>query len=455
MNDYLRVPYANGSSFASQLLYRELASRGHEVSVVGPTDPSARPDELPASRVELAAIPLRNHPGVRLAVPTPKGLEALVAADLQLLVAQTCQAMLYAGVWLRRTRGVPFVCVNTVHMPAVYNVMLPDRLHQSPAVNRFFQESLVPWVESHNVAVYNQADCLVVLSAGLERYWRKLGVESPIHVIPRAIEPSIFEGGEGDPFPAQAKRGGRLLVICRHTREKEVDRLLEIFAHHLAPRDPRLTLTLVGDGPDHDAFVAHAARLGVADRTFFPGERTLSEMPRWYRHADLFVYTSLSETYGQVISEALYCRLPVVAFDDGMGVAGQVTDGADGYLVRPGRADTDAAFTARVLELLADDAKREAFAETARRLALRRSDRTRIVDRYYEAFEEARVHRLAAGSLDHEPALPSLAHWGLLHGIAGGMGLLRPPAVVNRRKSPTPSWSVPAPIAAAAEAVAP
>jgi glycosyltransferase involved in cell wall biosynthesis len=463
MNDYLRVPYANGSSFASQLLYRELALRGHEVSVVGPADPIARPDELPASRVELAAIPLRNHPGVRLAVPSKKGLEALVAADLQLLVAQTCQAMLYAGVWLRRTHGVPFVCVNTVHMPSVYNVMLPDRLHRSATVNRFFQESVLPWVESHNVAVYNQADCLVVLSPGLERYWRKLGVESPIHVIPRAIEPSVFEVDAGDdPFPARAARGGRLLVICRHTREKEIDRLLEIFAHHLAPRDPRLTLTLVGDGPDHDAFRRAAARLGIADRAFFTGERTLSEMPRWYRHADLFVYTSLSETYGQVISEALYCRLPVVAFDDGMGVAGQITDGVDGYLVDPGRSGGDAAFAARVFELLGDDAKREAFAEAARRLAIRRSDRTRIVDRYYEAFEAARVHRLAAGSLGAPPAalgvdagaVAMLAQWGFLHGVAGGMGLLRSPAIVNREKSPTPTWSVPSAGAAAAEAVA-
>jgi hypothetical protein len=212
---------------------------------------------------------------------------------------------------------------------------------------------------------------------------------------------------------------------------------------------------LVGDGPDHDAFVRHAERLGLADRVFFTGERTLAEMPRWYRNADLFVYTSLSETYGQVVSEALYCRLPVVAFDDAMGVSGQITDGVDGYLVSPNEAGADAVFAARVLELLGDRAKREGFAEAARRLALRRCDRTRIIDRYYEAFEEARMHRLAAGALDQEPAGALLAQWGLLHGIAGGMGLLRPPAVVNRRKSPTPSWSLPAKVAAAAEAVAP
>ena len=44
------------------------------------------------------------------------------------------------------------------------------------------------------------------------------------------------------------------------------------------------------------------------------------DTPKWYRHADVFVYTSLSETYGQVVSEALWCGLPVVAFVDDKGV---------------------------------------------------------------------------------------------------------------------------------------
>lgn len=443
MNDYLRVPYANGSSYASQLLHRELSARGHRVTVVGPNDPAARPEELPPSRVELASIPLRNHPGVQLAMPSQAGLESLGKAGLQLLIAQTCQAMLFAGVWLRRTHGVPYVCVNTVHMPSVYNVMLPDMLLQSASARNLFQDKLVPWVESHTVEVYNESDCLIVLSPGLERYWRKLGVTAPIRVIPRAIEPSVFENGDGaDPFEPEATRGGRLLVVCRHTREKEIDRLLEIFAHHLAPARPELTLTLVGDGPDHESFIRKAAALGVEGRTFFAGERSLSEIPRWYRNADLFVYTSLSETYGQVISEALYSRLPVVAFDDGMGVSGQITDGVDGYLVDPRAEDGDATFAARVLDLMGDAGKREAFAAGARRLALRRCDRTRIVDRYYEAFEEARAHRTAAGDSVYKDTTALLARWTFMHGLTGAIGLMRKPAELNRRKSPTPTWEL-------------
>src|SRR5690606_30028893 len=57
LNDYVRVPYANGSSFASQFLHREFRRRGSEVTVVGPNDPKAKPEELPESSVCLASLP--------------------------------------------------------------------------------------------------------------------------------------------------------------------------------------------------------------------------------------------------------------------------------------------------------------------------------------------------------------------------------------------------------------
>ena len=42
LSDYLRLPYANGATFACQFLYRELRKRGCEVTVIGPADPAAR-----------------------------------------------------------------------------------------------------------------------------------------------------------------------------------------------------------------------------------------------------------------------------------------------------------------------------------------------------------------------------------------------------------------------------
>ena len=441
-NDYVRVPYANGSSYASQFLHREMSARGHEVTIVGPSDPDAKPAELPPRHLSMSSIPLRNHPGFRLAMPSQASLEALRGAHFDMMLVQSASGLLFAASWLRQRHGVPLVCVNTVHMPSVYNVLLPDALNRVGPVNRVFQDGLLPLVESQTTGVYNSGDALVCLSPGLKRYWQSCGVEVPIYVIPRAIERRIFDRvGQHDPFAESAAPGGRVLVVCRHAREKEVDRVLRIFARYVVPRVDAATITLVGDGPEHEGLKALAKELGIEQRAHFVGEQGLEQMPAWYRHADAFVYASLSETYGQVVSEALWCGLPVVAMDAGMGVAGQVTDGKDGYLLDPKAPDADARFGARVEAILTTPGLHRRLSDDAVRNAKDRSDPEACVQRYFEVFEVARDHARRTPPRSPVGAYGSLASWAGLHTLAGALGLLRRPVELNRNGAATGSWT--------------
>jgi glycosyltransferase involved in cell wall biosynthesis len=283
---------------------------------------------------------------------------------------------------------------------------------------------------------------LVCLSPGLKRYWQERGVEVPIHVIPRAIEKHIFDRTEqADPFASDAAPGARLLVVCRHAREKEVDRLLRIFARYVFPRVKGATLTLVGDGPEHEALKELTKELGIDHRTYFEGEQGLQQMPAWYRHSDLFVYTSLSETYGQVISEALWCGLPVVAMDDGMGVAGQVTDGEDGFLVDPRSEEADRQFAAHIELLLTKAVLRRQMSERATRNAKDRSDPEVCVTRYLEVFEVAKDHARRNPEGSQLVAYRSLARWAGMHSTVAAMGLMRKPVELNRNHAITGTWT--------------
>jgi glycosyltransferase involved in cell wall biosynthesis len=443
LNDYVRVPYANGSSFASQLLYREFSARGHDVSVVGPRDPLATSAELPRRHVELPSLPLRIHPGVHMPFPSREALATVAAQNFDIVLGQTGSALLELGIWLRRTRGVPMLCVNTIHLASVYDVILPDVLHASERFKGFCESTVVPFMEAASARMYNASDGLIVLSEGLKSYWQERGVRVPIHVIPRCIDPSVFDGVDRpDPFPQTAPRGHRLLCICRHTREKSVSRLLRIFAELVAPAVPDATLTLVGDGPDHDVFRAEALELGIADRTFFPGEQALADISGWYQHADVFVYSSLSETYGQVVSEALWSGLPVVAFEDGMGVSQQIDAGRNGILVPPGPDERAAnwRFASEVAALLRDPARRHMFGQTARRLARERSSVPVAVGRYYQAFESAREHCLRTRHGKRDRALLPIWRWTALHSLTCALGTLRAPAVLNRNGQRQPGW---------------
>lgn len=451
ISDYVRIPYANGSSFATQFLYREFTQRGHRVTVIGPSDAQAQDRELPRDFIALRSVPLRSHPGLRLPLPDRRALRRIATARFDLVLAQASSQVLDLGLWLREQRGVPFVCVHTLHLPSAYNVLFPDALIGKKRVERFLSEHVLPKVEEHAAAVYNRADGLIVLAPSFRSYWRQRGVRVPIHVIQRNIDASVFDAPAGScPFPAAAPAGGRLLTLCRHTREKGLARLLTLFAQRIAPHNPRATLTLVGDGPDHDAFKAQAERLGVANRVFFPGEVSLRTVPQWYRHADLFLYTSLSETYGQVVSEAMWCGLPVVAFDDGMGVAGQVEDGETGYLIFPEpETEADAAFGERVLRLLDDRAHLEALSISAAERTRERAGADSYIDRYLAAFASAQQHcaatqptlRLPAKRWLHGQGL--LARWAAMQAAAAALGLMRSPAVLNRHGRMPPPWDPP------------
>jgi 1,2-diacylglycerol 3-alpha-glucosyltransferase len=445
LNDYVRIPYANGSSFATQFLYREFRARGHQVTVMGPRDPDARPQDLPERHVALHALPLRTHPGVRLPMPTPRSLARARAQRVDLLLGQTATELTQLGVYLRATQHVPFLCVNTLHLGSAYEVLLPEALADNSAAHALFRQRLIPWIERHCAASYNQTDGLIVLCDGLEQYWHERGVKVPIHVIARSVDPAIFDRpSTGDPFDPRCKPGARLLCVCRHTREKNVSRLLETFALHIAPRRPDATLTLVGDGPDHDTFRAQAQRLGVQHRVFFPGEFPVTEMPAWYRRADLFVYMSLSETYGQVIGEAMWSGLPVVALADGMGVSHQLADRQGGVLVPAVSGQiTDRVFAAEVLQLIGRPLHRRALGEQARTQARVRAHPSRIVERYYEAFEHARSHSLqTVEQRIDRPLAPfhALARWLCVQGTVAGLGCLRPPSIINRHGRAQPGW---------------
>ena len=68
------------------------------------------------------------------------------------MLAQTGSAMLEAGVWLRARRGVPLVCVNTIHLPSVYKLVLPEALYETRADDAF-REHVIPWVEQRRSAL--------------------------------------------------------------------------------------------------------------------------------------------------------------------------------------------------------------------------------------------------------------------------------------------------------------
>jgi hypothetical protein len=188
---------------------------------------------------------------------------------------------------------------------------------------------------------------------------------------------------------------------------------------------------------------------GVGHRVFFPGEVAFTRMPDFYAHADLLVHTSLSETYGNVLGEALWCGTPTVAFADGMGTSAQIEDGVNGILVSPGNgfgdAQADAAFGRAVLDLLADPHARAALGQAAARVARERCSPRAVQRLTADAFRHAQDHAAASGLraaangprvLEWLTTWRHFRSWAVFNGSIYVAGHIRPPYAKSHRLHP-------------------
>jgi glycosyltransferase involved in cell wall biosynthesis len=149
--------------------------------------------------------------------------------------------------------------------------------------------------------------------------------------------------------------------VSRIAPEKNVEYLAEALAIVAAKR-PGVRVIMVGDGP---ARAAVAERIGSFTR--FVGYRRGEDLADHYAAADIFAFASLTETFGNVVLEAMSSGLPVVALRAG-GVGETVQSGATGTLVEP--TEPPAKLADALLRLVEQPRERRRMAEAARGYAL-------------------------------------------------------------------------------------
>ncbi len=169
---------------------------------------------------------------------------------------------------------------------------------------------------------------------------------------------STPEKAERDAYPGELQ----VLYAGRLTSEKGVDLLAESFLR-AQTAEPRLHLLLAGGGPEEGEL---RARLG--ESATFLGWLEGEDLARAYASADLFLFCSRTDTYGQVVLEAGASGLPVVAVAEG-GPAALIENRHTGILCRP---DADH-LAGALLQLASSPSLRRRLGESAVRAARSRS----------------------------------------------------------------------------------
>jgi glycosyltransferase involved in cell wall biosynthesis len=195
-----------------------------------------------------------------------------------------------------------------------------------------------------------RATAAIAVSRGVAADLATRGFRSEkVTVIGNPIPPLQTQTTENARWREQLEAMGTgpvIVTLGRLVEVKDHRTLIEAFAKLDPDRECRLAI--FGDGPLHDALERHAVALGVRDKILFGG---YSDDPAaCYAMADVFVLSSLSEGFGNVLVEAMSAGVPVVSTDAPHGPREILADGRYGLLVPVGDAAALAAAIEKTLD---------------------------------------------------------------------------------------------------------
>jgi glycosyltransferase involved in cell wall biosynthesis len=322
---------------------RELGVPGFELEVVG-TDAGVD-RRLPAA----AELEVPHYAGMSLGVPgLPDLVETLAEGRYDAVHVTAPGPAGVAATLLNRIAGTPLIASYHTELAAYAGLRSGDHGLESTARMALG-------------AFYGAPSLVLSPSPAADRSLLALGVASArLGRWERGVDVSRFDPAKSarEDYPGEVK----VLYAGRLTREKGLDLLAESFLR-AQEADPRLHLLLAGGGLEENEL---RARLG--ERATFLGWLEGEDLARAYASADVFLFCSTTDTYGQVVLEAGASGLPVVAVAEG-GPASLVENRHTGMLCQP---DADH-IAGTVLQLAASPLLRRHLGASAARAARDRS----------------------------------------------------------------------------------
>jgi glycosyltransferase involved in cell wall biosynthesis len=350
-------PQVNGVSIVTSLSVRGLRSRGWQCAVVAPRYPSpppgpAQPQSDSSGLIELPSVSFPPYPDIRLAAPLFGRVKDAVHAFKPDIVHSATEFVIgRLGQMAAQRAGV--VRLSSYHTD----------------FSRYSEAYGVSWLRapvSRYIARFHRRSTRVFTPSEPARAdLRALGV-SDVVVWGRGVDISAFSPTRRSQ-PLRVAYGVNDAVVFLHVGrlapEKGVDRIIRAFDRARASLPAGAArLIIAGSGPSESALRELAGPdvlfLGVLDR-----QRAL---PRLYASAEAFLFSSLTETLGLVVLEAMASGLPVIATPAG-GVADHLRDEENGIAVPANDVD---AMASAIVALTFDAARRARLGEGARRTAL-------------------------------------------------------------------------------------
>ncbi len=307
------APDINGVSMTLEHWCQGLAQRGVTIDLVRPG--SATPYLKGLNTWQAAGHPLPGYPDLRFGWCLPRRVKRF---------------------WAYQRPDVFYIATEG---PLGLSALRYAKRHQIPVVAGFHTNfdqyldaysrlPLKPLAMKYLRWFHNQAHLTLTPSAEQQRALTRQGFER-VKRLGRGVDTQLFTPQKRcQYFRARLGVGPEQLLVGyvgRLAKEKNLDLLLESFQAIQKDR-PNARLLLVGDGPLRQQITKQFPQ------AICVGMQQGEALARYYANLDLFIFPSLTETYGNVVAEAMASGTPVLAYERA-AAAELITHAMNGYLV--------------------------------------------------------------------------------------------------------------------------
>ena len=361
-------PEINGVAMTTQRFVEGLRNRGHWVGLVRPRQ---RIEHDTTDTWLVPGLPIPNYPDLRLGMPAYWRLGRLMDQLRPDLVHVVTEGPLgWAAVFAARARKLPLTSGYHTHF-AQYS-------------SHYGIGWLMPWVTGWLDALHRRCHATFVPTPDLAAQLGARGIPD-VRVVGRGVDTQLFHPGRRD---AELRDLWGLedddlacLFVGRLAPEKNLDLVARAFSA-IAACNSRARMIWVGNGPS-------LANLRLAHPNHvFAGPRTGEDLAAHYASADLFLFGSLTETWGNVLTEALASGLGVVTYRRAAAEV-LIRGWENGIAVKP---DDSEAFIKAATTLAGDKALRQSLGEQASR-GMREHAWAYIIEQFEAALREISASR--------------------------------------------------------------
>lgn len=222
-----------------------------------------------------------------------------------------------------RQSGLPAISIYHTHFISYIDYYLKH--------TRFLVDFVKNKMTSSHKAFYNQCDTIYVPSDTMAAELSGMGVEPyRMKIWKRGIDTGLFSPDKRDIFALRKLTGNSyptILFASRLVWEKNLETLISVY-EQLESEQFKFNLVIAGDG---------TARKICEERmpnALFAGKLSHQKLSVLYASADVFLFPSISEAYGNVVLEAMASGLPCVIADGG-GSKDFIEQGINGYKCKP------------------------------------------------------------------------------------------------------------------------